>query len=268
MPRHAAQADDKLRLLDRLAHDLKARPVLAPRNRLGHRARAGGKLPQQGPQQFLHLGDVGLARHGDAEIACMVIFAAHVKQVPPAQAVHRLARAEQRLAQRMVRPEQRAGDVLRDLAGLVLVHPDFFLDDAALARDLRRRERRAQQHVAQHVDNQRQVRGAGPCVVTRHLFRGEGVEITADALDRLGNFPRVALGRALEEHVLEKMKHAVLPPRLLPATDREPETDGDAFDVRHVRDGELRTILEAFLAENHVPSVVSRFGGVNSPLMI
>jgi hypothetical protein len=181
----------------------------------------------------------------------VVIFAAHVEQVAAAQTVDRLARAEQRLAERMVRPQQCAGDVLRDLAGLVLVHPDFFLDHATLPRDLRRGEGRAQQHVAEHIDDEREVRDAGTRVVASHLFRGERVEVTADAFDGFGNFARAALRRALEEHVLEEMEHAVLTARFLPAANGKPEADGNAFDVRHVRDGELRTVRQTFLAENH-----------------
>ena len=96
--------------------------------------------------------------------------------------------------------------------------------------------------------------GARACVVAGHFLRGEGVEVTADALDLFGNFARGPLCRALEEHVLEEMEDAVLPARFLPTADAEPETDGNAFDMRHVRNGELGSVIETFLAEYHVLS--------------
>jgi hypothetical protein len=112
-------------------------------------------------------------------------------------------------------------------------------------------ESRAQEHVGKDVDDGAEVRGAGARVVAGHLFRRKGVEVTANAFDLLGNLAGGALRRALEEHVLEEMEDAVLPARLLAAADTEPETDGDALDMRHVRDGELGSVLETFLAENH-----------------
>jgi hypothetical protein len=62
---------------------------------------------------------------------------------------------EQRPSERIVRPEQRTGDVLRELRRLVLVHPDFLLDHAPLALDLGGGKRRAQEHVGEHIDHER-----------------------------------------------------------------------------------------------------------------
>ncbi len=164
----------------------------------------------------------------------------------------------------MIRPEERAGHVLRQLRRLVLVHPDFLLDDAALALDLGGGKRRAQEHVGQHVDHGGQVRGAGPRVVTRHLLRREGVEITAHAFNGFGNLAGRPLGRSLEEHVFEEMEDAVLALRFLPPADAKPEADGDALDMRHVRHGELRSLIESFLSENHA-SVSVQAAGVSNP---
>jgi hypothetical protein len=52
--------------------------------------------------------------------------------------------------------------------------------------------------------------------------------------------------------VLEEMEDAVQAARFLPTANTKPESNGDAFDVRHVRHGELGSVCEAFLAENHV----------------
>ncbi len=37
----------------------------------------------------------------------------------------------------------------------------------------------------------------------------------------------------------------------MPSADPQPEADGDAFDVGHVRHGELGSLIESFLGENH-----------------
>ncbi len=95
------------------------------------------------------------------------------------------------------------------------------------------------------------MRRTGAGVVTGHLLRGEGVEITAHALDRLGDLLRGAARGALEEHVLKKMEDAVLALRLVPAADAEPKADRNALDVRHLRHGELGPLAESFLRENH-----------------
>jgi hypothetical protein len=58
--------------------------------------------------------------------------------------------------------------------------------------------------------------GAGPRVVTRHLFGREGVEVTAHAFDRFGNFAGGPLRRSLEEHVFQEMEDAVLALRFMP----------------------------------------------------
>jgi hypothetical protein len=42
-----------------------------------------------------------------------------------------------------------------------------------------------------------------------------------------------------------------LAPRFLPTAHAEPEPNGNAFDMRHVRHGELGSLIESFLAENH-----------------
>ena len=56
-------------------------------------------------------------------------------------------------------------------------------------------ERRVQKHVRQHVERQRHVAVDDFCVIAGRLFVGEGVEVSADAVHRLGDLPR-AFGAA------------------------------------------------------------------------
>ena len=94
--------------------------------------------------------------------------------------------------------------------------------------------------------------GAGPRIITGHFFRRESVEVTTNTFNGFGNLARRPLRRSLEEHVFQKVEDAILASRFLTPADAEPETNGDAFDVRHVRHGELGSLIESFLAENHV----------------
>ncbi len=68
----------------------------------------------------------------------------------------------------------------------------------------------ARRSMSEHIDDDGEVSRAGPRVVAGHLLRSEGVEVTAHTFNGLGDFTGVPLRRALEEHVLKKMKDTVL----------------------------------------------------------
>ena len=64
-------------------------------------------------------------------------------------------------------------------------------------------------HVAEHVDRQRQVLVEDPRVEAGVLLGGEGVELTADRVERDRDVERGALRGALEQQVLEEVRAAV-----------------------------------------------------------
>ena len=62
---------------------------------------------------------------------------------------------------------------------------------------------------------------------------GRGVEVAADGLDLLGDLARGAARGALERHVLEQMRNAVLVGTLVAAAGADPDPERGAFEMRH-----------------------------------
>ena len=62
-----------------------------------------------------------------------------------------------------------------------------------------------------------------PRVVRRVLLRGEGVHVAADAIDRLGDLRGPSGLGALEQQVLEEVRHAGQLGRLVTRADADPD---------------------------------------------
>ena len=106
-----------------------------------------------------------------------------------AQGVERPVRARDGAAQGLVRPERRVEQFLDVVLGLVQVHGHLLLDDLPLLADVCGCELGVEQHVHEHVEQFVEAVVAGAGVETGRLLAGEGVEIAANALDRLRRFP-------------------------------------------------------------------------------
>ena len=120
------------------------------------------------------------------------------------------------------------------VVGVVLVHLDFFEDDATLALDVVGGEGGIQHQVGEHVQGDGHMLGKGLYVEANGLFAGEGVEVAADGVHFAGN----VLGRpgagALEHHVFDEVGDAV-PFRIFVArAGLQPDADGDGADVGHL----------------------------------
>src|SRR5207245_10047746 len=68
-------------------------------------------------------------------------------------------------------------------------------------------------------------------VVARVLFRGERVELAADRVDRLRDVFSRSRRRALEEHVLDKVRDAAALGGFVPRPARQPYTNADGTDL-------------------------------------
>jgi hypothetical protein len=79
-----------------------------------------------------------------------------------------------------------------------------------LALELLRVEDAVRQDVGQNVDGERHVVLEHAGVVGGGLDAGGGVDLAADRLDLLGDLASTARVGALERHVLEQMRDAVL----------------------------------------------------------
>lgn len=117
--------------------------------------------------------------------------------------------AEDRAAERAVAEDHPGEEVVDDVARVVLGHRHLFQDDAAFGLDVVRADQRAGEHVADHVDGQRQVGVEHPRVVAGVLLRGEGVHLAADRVQGGRDVQRAAPLGALEEQVLQVVRGAV-----------------------------------------------------------
>ena len=70
-------------------------------------------------------------------------------------------------------------------------------------------------------------------VIGGGLDAGGGVEVAADRLDLLGDLARGAPRGALERHVLEQMRDAVLVRLLVAAAGADPDAERGGLQMRH-----------------------------------
>ena len=82
----------------------------------------------------------------------------------------------------MVFPEILGEDFVDEVVGIVLVHLDFFEDDAALAADVAGVENRVQHQVAENVHSDGQMLVQNLNVEADTFLGGEGVHVAADGV--------------------------------------------------------------------------------------
>ena len=168
-------------------------------------------------------------------------------------------------ADRFRRSEHGAANRLAGKRGLLeeLEHPvlrhvvrgaDLLQDHVLLERQLLRVEQRIADDVAEHVEAERQVALQEPQIVGRVVDAGLGVHLTADRLDRLGDVAGAAPLGALEGHVLEEMRDAVLARLFVARAGADPEPERHAFEVRHVVRGDVDAVREPRDLDAHQPT--------------
>ena len=119
-----------------------------------------------------------------------------------------------------------------EIVGRILDRADLLDDDVLLARNLLGIERRLRQDVGQHVEPERHVGFQDARIIGRHLDAGAGVEVAAHRLDLLGDLARGAARRALEGHVLEEMRDAVLV-GVRSGCRNDPDAERSGLQMRH-----------------------------------
>ena len=85
----------------------------------------------------------------------------------------------------------------------------------------------------EHVERQRYVGLHHPRIIGRGFGRGAGVEIAADRLDFLDDLARRAPRGALERHMFEQMRDAVLVGLFVAAADAGPDPERRGLQMRH-----------------------------------
>src|SRR5664279_6052282 len=85
---------------------------------------------------------------------------------------------------------------------------------------------------------------ARPRMKAGHLLAGEGIQVAANPLDRLGNLFGRALLRALEQQMLDEMTDAVELRWFVARPHSDPQANAHTQHVRHLRRGDCQTVLE------------------------
>ncbi len=202
-------------------------------HRLGAAADLGGGrlgLGEDGGEGLLDLLDdlavVQVAGGRDDQVLRLVAAMEEAGDLVAGEVVHRLLGAQDRPGERAGAVDDLGEEVVHDVARVVLGHRHLLKDDAALGVHVLGADQRAGEHVADHVDGERQVGVEHPRVVAGVLLRGEGVHLAADRVQGRRDVQRAAPLGALEEQVLQVVGRAVQHRGLVPGADADPDAEG------------------------------------------
>src|SRR5229473_150414 len=155
----------------------------------------------------------------------------------------------------MLRPEAAGENLVKKIFGIVQVHFYFFEDDLAFLLHIFGVKFRAEHQVGDDVkgDGQMLVKNFG---VEADLFLGsKSVEHATNGIHFAGDrFGGTAL-RALENHVLHKVRQAVLFGNFAAGAVADPDADGDGAHVGHGLGDDHEAVGQNVLLN------VARFGG-------
>jgi hypothetical protein len=115
----------------------------------------------------------------------------------------------------------------------VRLHLDFFQDDALFLVDVLVAEERMEHQVGDHIEGQRQVLVEHLGVEADQFLGGEGVQVAAHRIDGAGDIFGGAVGGALEQHMLDEVRDAVLLGIFAAGAGADPDAHGDGAHVRH-----------------------------------
>ena len=144
----------------------------------------------------------------------------------PVEGTDALPRAEDRPADRLVRPGGSGEEIEHPVVRRILDGPDFLDDDVLFSFELIGVKRALGENVADHVQRQTGVDPENAGEIAGPLNPGLRVEVAAHVLDRLGDVAGASAPRALERHVLDEMRQPVLAGAL------EPCAGGDEYADR------------------------------------
>ena len=115
-----------------------------------------------------------------------------------------------------------------------MVHFYFFENDAALLRDIASIENGMKYEIGEDVEGERKMLIEDFDVEADAFLRRERIHIAADGIDLARNVFGGARFRALEHHVLDKMRNAIPFGIFVARAGLEPDADRDRADVRHL----------------------------------
>src|SRR5690606_7525821 len=174
------------------------------------------------------------------------------------EGAHGVGRAENRAADRLVGKSSFLKEIENDVVGRVVGRADLLQDHALLARELVRVEGRAGENVRENIERKRHVLAEDARVVAGVLKAGGGVKIAAGVLDLLHDLPRVAPRRALEGHMYEQVRDAMLMRILVARTRTDPDAERGRAQVVHAVGDDRQAAVELFHASPHAAAPTAR----------
>ena len=155
--------------------------------------------------------------------------------------------------------KHRIGEHVVDVViGRVLAAGDFLENDLALGENVLVREGRVDEHVGENLEAEGETLVKQARVEAGVLARGEGVEFSTQRIERSRDVERTARRRALEEHVLHEMGHAVFGRRLVAATHAHPETERRGAHALHMLGNDRYAVVEYGFLVKHESSESAR----------
>ena len=186
---------------------------------------------------LLHLGEHGLVLHrsgrGHHDVGSAVISAEIVAQFAVIEGANRLRRTKDRAAERLVGKGHDLQMLENQIVGRIGDGADFLHDDVLLAQKFLAVEGRLGKNVGEYVECERHVGLEHARVIGGVLGSGRGIEIAADRLDLLGDLACAAPPRALERHMFEEMRNAVLVAAFVAAAGSDPDAERSGLEMRH-----------------------------------
>ena len=182
------------------------------------------------------LGEVVVVQipgRGKDHIAAMEAVAVIAHQAVLVESGHRRGRSQNRPAERMAFPEGLRKQLMHQHIRIVLVDLDLFQNHPALALDVGRGEDGIEHQVGQHIQSNGHMLGQRLHVEADGLLAGEGVQVAADRIHLAGDVLRRARARALEEHMLDKVRDAVGLRRLAARAAFDPHSHGHRTHILH-----------------------------------
>ncbi len=125
-----------------------------------------------------------------------------------------LGAPDHRPAERVRAEDRLRGEVVDEVLRVVVDHRDLLENDLALGVDVV--EQRREDHVRHRVERLLEPSVRHARVEDGRLARGGGVQLAAHRVEQLGDLLRAVARRALEEQVLDEVRHARAGARLVP----------------------------------------------------
>src|SRR5713226_9529914 len=163
--------------------------------------------------------------------------------------------AENRTAERMLRPETASKNLMKKIFGIVQVHLDLFEDDLAFLLHVFGVEFRTEDEVGDDVKGDRQMLVKNLGVETDLLFGREGIEHAADGIHFAGNVLGGAALGPFKHHVLDEVGQTVFFGDFTAGAVANPHADGDGAHVGHGLGDDHEAVGQNVLLN------VARFGG-------